>query len=95
MLQKTDLLLAWAGMSPLLGQPLQDDSSARQQLDELLDRSLIMQRPPDSNWDVVTYQMHPLLRHLAVQECKISKRQKVIIRDQTWEECVPKTECKV
>eukprot|EP00884_Botryococcus_braunii_P021192 jgi/Botrbrau1/7757/Bobra.0159s0186.1 len=73
-LQERELLLAWAGMVPLLGQPLEPGSWARHLLAELVDRSLVMRQPAPSRdhgtlYDGKRYQMHDVFRDLAISEC--------------------------
>eukprot|EP00884_Botryococcus_braunii_P021200 jgi/Botrbrau1/7764/Bobra.0159s0193.1 len=95
-LEERELLLAWAGMVPLLGQPLEPGSWARCLLADLVDRSLVILQ-------YNRYQMHDVLRDLAVSECspKPSKdgrpqavRHKFIQPDQPLEEIFPKLEFK-
>jgi hypothetical protein len=57
------------------GQPLAAGSWPRLQLQELLDRSLIMQVPAFGKY---LYHMHDVLRDLAISESKKSKRQAFI-----------------
>jgi hypothetical protein len=89
-LQERELLLAWASMVPLLGQALQAGSWARRLLADLVDRSLLMLRSRK-------YQMHDVLRDLAVSECSQPQavRHKFIQPDQSLEEAFPELEFKV
>lgn len=107
-MQEMKLLRAWAAIIPQAGQELEGDARARLQLRELLDRSLIMRHGPYGYWETVEYQMHDVLRDLALSECKGAKlrqkdrqidrqefRQKFIQPDQTLEQCFPEAEYKV
>eukprot|EP00884_Botryococcus_braunii_P021196 jgi/Botrbrau1/7760/Bobra.0159s0189.1 len=98
-LQERELLLAWAGMVPLLGQPLEPGSWARCLLADLVDRSLVMLKPEGYS----RYQMHDVLRDLAVSECSPKPpehgrpqavRHKFIQPDQPLEEGFPELEFK-